>query len=159
MRSTEDDADLMLVSVGFGESKCPSPTSAPSPALVVAPILVPTRLPALVLTASDIILLASGTLTPNPGSAVATAADGTTGSTLMPANLSTTSPTTRGPTNQSSAPKQVNVQTSRVWLPATEKSPAKVLSEKWWERVRLILRESIEQVLRRLVSPSCSRLL
>jgi hypothetical protein len=36
MGIAEGDADLMLVSVGFGESMCPLPTSTPSPALAAA---------------------------------------------------------------------------------------------------------------------------
>jgi hypothetical protein len=39
---TEDVADFMLVSVGFGKSMCPPPTSTPSPALVAA-ITAPTN--------------------------------------------------------------------------------------------------------------------
>jgi hypothetical protein len=84
----EADADLMLVSVGFGESMCPPPTYAPSPALVApitAPTLASTRLPTRIPTIPDSMIKVSGTLTPTP------AAVATTGSTLIPTHLPTTS--------------------------------------------------------------------
>jgi hypothetical protein len=105
MGTTEDDADLMLVSVGFGESMCPPPTSTPSVALVAAiaaPTLTPTRLPTLVATAPDPLSQASGRLTFTPTSAVSAAVVVTTGPTLIPTHLPTTSPTRRGPTSQPS---------------------------------------------------------
>ena len=147
MGITGDDADLMLVSVGFGESVCPPPTSAPSPALVAAitaPTLTPTRLPALVPMTPDSMIQVSETLTPTSGSAAVVA---TTGSTLIPTHLPTTSPTTRGPTSQPSAPPTGYREES------SESAFGEVL-----ERVRLILRGSTEQVLRRLVSRSYLRL-
>jgi hypothetical protein len=105
MGTTEDDADLMLVSGGFGESMCPLSTFTPSPALVAsitAPTLTSTRLPTLVATAPDPLSQASGRLTFTPTSAVSAAVVVTTGPTLIPTHLPTTSPTRRGPTSQPS---------------------------------------------------------
>jgi hypothetical protein len=100
MGITEDDADLMLVSVGFGESLCPPPTSATSSALVA----IPTRLPTLVATTPDPVIQASGTLARTPGSTVSVAVVATTGPTLIHTHLPITVPTTRRPTRQPSAP-------------------------------------------------------